>query len=84
MITREEVIKLRDELGDLKDTCIKAKATYAEIVSNIDTLKKEIKDLGFDPDNVEEEVKNLEKEIQEKYDNARKNMEKIKEEMGET
>lgn len=77
MITERQILELKKLAGDLRDKVIQAKATMVEIEANIKNYESELKSLGVkDIDNLDEEVKAIEEQIQKLYDEAYSKIEK--------
>jgi uncharacterized protein Yka (UPF0111/DUF47 family) len=76
MKSEKEILALKKEVTDVRDKVIESKATYTEVVNNIENHKKELKDLGTDPEKVDEAISDMEQKIDDFYN---KSIEKLKE-----
>lgn len=75
-ITEQQILELKRKASEIRDKSLQAKATMIEVTSSIDNYKNELKSLGIkDIDNIDEEVKAQEVEIEKVYNSA---LEKIK------
>lgn len=71
MRTEREILALKKEVTDLRDKIIQAKATYNEVVKNIENYENELKELGVNPNNVDEAIQDMESKIEELYQKAK-------------
>lgn len=71
MKTEREILALKKEATELRDKVIQAKATYEEVVKNINNYENELKELGIDPEKVDEAIQEMENRIEELYQKAR-------------
>ena len=67
MITEKELLELKRKAEEGKQTYVRAQATLEEVNRNVEALKKELRDLGIDPENVEKELEDRKEEINKAY-----------------
>jgi chromosome segregation ATPase len=70
LITEKRLLEIKKQAEDGKQNYIKAEAALTEVNRNIDTFKQELRDLGVDPDNAEQDLKAREDKIMELYNQA--------------
>lgn len=77
MVSMSVLTSIKEELSEYRDDTIKSTATLAEIDKSLDSVKKELKDLGIvDVDNPSEELSKMESEIQALFLDVKARLEK--------
>ncbi|MCX8074142.1 MAG: hypothetical protein N2749_00960 [Clostridia bacterium] len=71
MRTEREILALKKEVTDLRDKIIQAKATYNEVIKNIENYENELRELGIDPEKTDDAIQEMENKIEELYQNAK-------------
>lgn len=61
----ELIQKKKEYISEQKTKISIAEGRRIDNLNAIEELKKEVKELGFDPENIEDEIKKLEKSIEE-------------------
>jgi len=74
-------MRLKNEAMAIRDQVISAKSTYDSIVKNIESYKEELKQLGVDPDNADEKIKEMAEKSNQIYEDALKTINQWKETM---
>lgn len=67
MITEKELLAVKKRAEEGKLNLLKAEATMVEVKRNIEMYRRELSELGVDPERAEEELKKREDAIMEKY-----------------
>lgn len=67
-ITEKDILALKEEATDIRDQIISAKSTLVNVTQNIDNYKKELQELGIEPDDdINLKIKEIESEITETF-----------------
>jgi len=74
----ERFSKLQKEIEEVKSLNISLRARAKKEEEILRDLVKEIKDLGFDPKNLKQDLDKLEKEIEEKIEAKEKEVSEVK------
>jgi uncharacterized coiled-coil DUF342 family protein len=80
-VTEKDIMRLKNEAMAIRDQVISAKSTYDSIVKNIESYKEELKQLGVDPDNADEKIKEMAEKSNQIYEDALKTINQWKETM---
>jgi len=81
-LTEKDILASKQKALNLRDKIIQARATYDEVLKNIESCKKELLDLGVvvddnnSLDSIDEKILSIEKEIEALYKEAQEKMEK--------
>lgn len=82
MVNEREILNLKKQAGDMRDSVIEAKATMKEVVSNINRYTEELKEKGIkNIDNAEEEINSMKAKMEELYSEAKTKLEKALEKL---
>ena len=68
MVTEKQILELKNEALQIRDKIIRAKATYDEVVKNIESYKTELKELNVDIDNIDSDIESMQSKIESVYD----------------
>jgi uncharacterized protein YdcH (DUF465 family) len=74
--TEQQILNLKQQALDIRDTIIQAKGTMASVIKQIEDEKQNLINLGVNPNEVDESITSKEKEIVEKYDSALQKIQK--------
>jgi uncharacterized protein YdcH (DUF465 family) len=74
--TEQQILNLKQQALDIRDTIIQAKGTMASVIKQIEDEKQNLINLGVNPNEVDEFITSKEKEIDEKYDSALQKIQK--------
>jgi hypothetical protein len=66
-VTEKDIMKVKNEVREIRDKSIGAQATYDEVCANISTQESKLKELGVKPDEVEDFIKSQEEIVETKY-----------------
>jgi len=79
-ITEKDILAAKQKALNLRDKIIQAKATYDEVLKNIENCKKELLDLGVEVDEdlsvIDEKITKMEEEIENLYNLAEEKIKK--------
>lgn len=77
MVTIEQLQRAKNQALEARDEIIKAEATMKEVNSAIEEKRKELKELGVNPDSVDEDIEKLQGQIDKLYDSVKEKLDKI-------
>lgn len=73
-MTETELKELGKAVAEQKELMIRSESTQESLIKNKEELESQLRELGVDPDNVEEEVKKLEEEVEALKNNITTNL----------
>ena len=76
--TETELKELGKAVAEQKELMIRSESTQESLIKNKEELESQLRELGVDPDNVEDEVKKLEEEVESLKNNITTNLADIK------
>lgn len=77
-VSLEKLMAIKKQISEIRDSGIKARATMEEVENNIANLEKELKELGINnTDDVLSEIKAMEDEAEEIYNQIKEKMNKF-------
>lgn len=77
-MTETELKELGKAVAEQKELMIRSESTQESLIKNKEELESQLRELGVDPDNVEEEVKKLEEEVEALKNNITTNLADVK------
>ncbi len=69
-VTEKQILKLKEEVGEVRDKIISAKSTLESVEKNIKSYVKELEKLGVKEGEEEEAIKELKGEIDKIYNES--------------
>lgn len=77
-MTETELKELGKAVAEQKELMIRSESTQESLIKNKEELESQLRELGVDPNNVEEEVKKLEEEVEALKNNITTNLADVK------
>ena len=77
-MTETELKELGKAVAEQKELMIRSESTQESLIKNKEELESQLRELGVDPDNVEDEVKKLEEEVETLKNNITTNLADVK------
>lgn len=77
-MTETELKELGKAVAEQKELMIRSESTQESLIKNKEELESQLRELGVDPDNVEDEVKKLEEEVESLKNNITTNLADVK------
>jgi chromosome segregation ATPase len=68
IVTEKDIMKTKNEAMALRDSVISAKSTLESVLSNIDSFKKELKELGVDTEDIQSHIDKMAEDVRTTYD----------------